>query len=220
MSFLREVLQAILKRPLLVLSLPLIVVLIAVVAAFLRPTVYEASTKAQLTIGLGRDLPKGAPDGTLRKLQARANAIATEGLTPRVAERVLQKTRKRGLTKSDLYRNLLIEQIGNTRYLQFSYRDTDLARARVVVNRVTDSYWWEMDGLGVPGTNGISFRGATWFMDLWVLHYAKEPKALGPDLVRTALVALAIGLMLGIGFAFMIEQGAERNPRTLSTDFA
>ncbi len=220
MSFLSEVTQASLKRPLLVLSVPLVLVATAVAASLLQPTVYAASTKVQLTIGLDRDLPKGAPDDTLPRLQALANQMETEGLPPAVAERVLQKTRKKGLTKSELYRNLLIEQIGNTRYLRFSYRDTDPARARVVVNRVTEAYWWEMaDGLGVPGTNAISFGDASWMIDMWPLG-ATEPKALDPPLVRNGLVALAIGLLLGMGLALLVERRAERSRATLSADFA
>ena len=125
-----------------------------------------------------------------------------------------------GFTETDLYNNLSIEQIGNTRYLQFSYRDADPARARAVVNRVTDAYWMEMGGLGVPGTNTIYFGGAGYPIDMWVLQYARVAKALGPALVRNGLVALAIGLMLGIGLALLVERREERSRRTLSTNFA
>jgi capsular polysaccharide biosynthesis protein len=200
---LREVTRAILKRPLFVLLVPLVLVVPAVAASFFGPTVYEASTRIQLVIGPGRDVSTNAPEGTLESLQALATEIEVEGLTPSVAEEVIQRTRQHRVTKGDLYPNLLIDQIEDTRLLRFVYRDTDREKARVVVNQVTDAYARQ-----IPEANEMSFGGFLWPIDAWVLHYATEPKAQGRDPVRNGLVALAIGLMLGIGLALLMEQRA------------
>jgi uncharacterized protein involved in exopolysaccharide biosynthesis len=39
-----------------------------------------------------------------------------------------------------------------------------------------------------------------------VMHYATEPEFRGPAHVRNGLVALALGLLLGIGLALLMER--------------
>jgi capsular polysaccharide biosynthesis protein len=198
---LREVTRAIQKRWWIVILVPLILVVPAVAASFFQPTVYEASTSIELVVGLGRDVPANAPEGTFVRLQALANKIETEGLTPSVAEEVIHRTRQHRVTKGDLYTNLFIDQIEDTQLLQFSYQDTDPEKTRVVVNQVADAYARQ-----IPEANQISFGGFDWPINARILHYATEPKPQNPNLVRNGLVALAIGLLLGVGLALLVEQ--------------
>ena len=54
--------------------------------------------------------------------------------------------------------------------------------------------------------NEVSFRGFDRPIHAWIFAYATEPKAQGPEPVRSGLVALAIGLLLGTGLALLMEQ--------------
>ena len=54
--------------------------------------------------------------------------------------------------------------------------------------------------------NDVSFRRFDWPIHAWIFAYATEPKAQGPEPVRSGLVALAIGLLLGTGLALLMER--------------
>jgi uncharacterized protein involved in exopolysaccharide biosynthesis len=117
--------------------------------------VYEAPARIQLGIGLGLHVPANAPEGTAARLRTLADEIEAEGLTPSVAEEVNDATAGQRVTQQDLYTNLNIEQIEDTRILQFSYTDTDQEKARLVVNHVADAHATQ-----IPLTNQIYYRGA------------------------------------------------------------
>src|SRR3712207_1114542 len=102
--------------------------------------VYEAPARIQLGIGLGLHVPANAPEGTAARLRTLADEIEAECLTPSVAEEVNDATAGQRVTQQDLYTNLNIEQIEDTRILQFSYTDTDQEKARLVVNHVADAH--------------------------------------------------------------------------------
>jgi capsular polysaccharide biosynthesis protein len=100
-------------------------------------------------------VPANAPEGTAARLRTLADEIEAEGLTPSVAEEVNDATAGQRVTQQDLYTNLNIEQIEDTRILQFSYTDTDQEKARLVVNHVADAHATQ-----IPLTNQIYYRGA------------------------------------------------------------
>jgi uncharacterized protein involved in exopolysaccharide biosynthesis len=128
---------------------------IAVGVSCFQTPVYEAPARIQLGIGLGLHVPANAPEGTAARLRTLADEIEAEGLTPSVAEEVNDATAGQGVTQQDLYTNLNIEQIEDTRILQFSYTDTDQEKARLVVNHVADAHATQ-----IPLTNQIYYRGA------------------------------------------------------------
>jgi capsular polysaccharide biosynthesis protein len=103
------------------------------------------------------------------------------------------------LTSKDLRDNLTIEQVEDTRLLRFSYRDTEPERAQEVVSHVADVYAERISEMSAMGLN-ITAR---------VGNYATAPSApVAPDPLRNGLLALDMGLMLGIGVALLMEQRA------------
>jgi capsular polysaccharide biosynthesis protein len=198
----RDITQAILKRPLFVLLVPFVLVVPAAVASLLQTPVYEAAARVQVGLGPGVD-EQANMEGAIAGLQTLTREIAAAGLTPPMAEEVIKRIEQQGatqgVTQQDL-NNLSVEQIEDTRQLQVSYQDTDTEQAREVVNQVAHAYVREIPQtyeIGIP----ITAR---------VMNYATEPKVKVPDPLRNGLKALAIGLAVGIGLALLMEQSTER----------
>jgi uncharacterized protein involved in exopolysaccharide biosynthesis len=160
---------------------------------------------ARIQLGIGLHVPANAPEGTAARLRTLADEIEAEGLTPSVAEEVNDAKAGQGVTQQDLSTNLNIEQIEDTRILQFSYTDTDQEKARLVVNHVADAHATQ-----IPLTNQIHesnlLSGGAYPMLARIMHYATEPEFRGPAHVRNGLVAPALGLLLGIGLALLMER--------------
>jgi capsular polysaccharide biosynthesis protein len=194
----RDLADIIRKRLWIVILVPLVLVGTAVAFSFLQTPVYEASARVQVGLEPGVDAQQNM-DGTIAGLQTLTHEIAAAGLTPSVAEEVIrgieQQGVTQGVTQQDLNNSLTIEQVEDTRQLQISYSDADQEKAREVVNQVADAY-----DAQIPETSEVGTP-----ITATVLNYATEPKVKGSDPVRNGLVALAIGLMLGIGFTFLLE---------------
>jgi capsular polysaccharide biosynthesis protein len=165
----------------------------AVGASFLTPPVYEASAIAVVS-------PTGKQDNLsngIEGLQVLAGEMAVVGLNRQMTEEVASSAAQEGLSASVLKENLVIAQIEGTRYLSFSYTDPDPDTARAVANDAARVFARE-----APEASGMASEAQA-----KVSAYAVTPAALeGPDPLRVGLLALVVGLMLGIGLAFLLER--------------
>src|SRR3712207_3145208 len=103
------------------------------------------------------------------------------------------------INPAELLENLSVEQEGSTVFIQLSYKDADPERAQRIVNTVgaVSSEW-------IPEAIGSAD-------DITVTMYedASVPSTpANPDPVRSAMMALILGLTAGIGLALTMEQGA------------
>ncbi len=197
-----DLLQAVGKRAWLVALVAVLAAGAAVGASVVKPPVYEAS--ATVVVGPKDPSPPDNISNTISGLQMLAHEMAVVGLTRPMAEGVVAS--QSGLVSAeDLNENLTVEQVEDTRFLSLSYQDNDPTRAQAVVNDAARVFVE-----GAAEANGMASGAA-----LKVASYAPEPVALeGPSPVRNGLLALALGLMLGVGLAFLLERfgGKKRGP--------
>jgi capsular polysaccharide biosynthesis protein len=114
-----------------------------------------------------------------------------------MTEEVASSAAQGDLSASVLKENLIIAQIEGTRYLSFSYTDPDPDTARAVANDAARVFARE-----APEASGMASEAQA-----KVSAYAVTPAALeGPDPLRVGLLALVVGLMLGIALAFLLER--------------
>ena len=178
------------KRLWLIVLIALFCVGAAVGASFLTPPVYEASASVVLSpIGKQDNLATG-----IEGLQVLAGEMAVVGLNRQMTEEVAGAA---DVSSSELGENLVIAQIESTRYLSFSYMASDARVAQAVANDAARIFARE-----APEASGMASEA-----EAKVSAYAVTPAALeGPDPLRVGILALAVGLMLGIGLAFLLER--------------
>jgi capsular polysaccharide biosynthesis protein len=169
----------------------------AVGVSFLQPPVYEASATVVVSPTEGANQQDNLSN-MISGLQLLAREMAVEGLNRSMVEEVVNTVGKTStLSASDLNNNLTIAQVEDTRFLSLTYTDTDSDRAQAVVNNAAEIFAREAPKVSeVPAYAAVKVSG-----------YAPPPVALeSPNPLRNGLVALVLGLMLGIGLALLLER--------------
>jgi capsular polysaccharide biosynthesis protein len=193
-TFLRELPQAVLKRLWVVILVTLIFVGATVGFSLWQMPVYGASVK----ILVGQELEGDQAGNLSSSVQGLEQLTQTmvEAINSRpVAGEVIRQLGLR-MAPGDLLDNLTIEQIGTTQFIQLYYQDQDPQRAQSVVNALADV---SSERIAQASASGNDITATVW-------EYATVPDApVSPNPVRNGLVALGLGLMLGVGLAFLLE---------------
>ena len=182
------------RRMWIVILVPLLTVSAAVGASLLQQPVYEASAEVVVSPKEGQ---QDNLSNTISGLQALAIEMETAGLNRSMVEEIVNTQGEPGtVSEADLNNNLTISQLEDTRFLTLTYSDTDKQRAQEVVNNAAEVFAKE-----APQASGMAAEAA-----LQVSAYAGVPPTPeDPDPVRNGFGALIIGLMLGVGLAFLLE---------------
>ena len=109
------------------------------------------------------------------------------------------------ITPESFLTNLRSEQIPRTQFIQVGYRDSSPERAKQVANAVGDVFSKQVSETS-PTASPIT---AT----VWE-SAATPDRPVSPRVVSNTLLALMLGLALGIGLAFLLEyqDGRWRSP--------
>ena len=195
--------RAVRKRLWLVVLIPILASGVAAGASLLKPPVYEAS--ATVVVGPREANPQENLSTKISGLQVLAHEMAVLGLNRSMGEDVASAPRTGGVSESDVSENLTIAQVEDTRFLSLAYQDDDADAARAVANGAARVF-----ARVAPKASGMASDAA-----LTVSAYAPEPMALeDPDPLRNGLLALALGLMGGVGLAFLLELRSWRGEHT------
>ena len=112
-----------------------------------------------------------------------------------VAEEVIQRLNLRS-TPEALLEDLEAQQILDSLYIQISYTDPSPHRAQLVAETAGEVLYKQISEVS-PDVNAVTAR---------VCESAVEPTApVSPNIVLNGLLALAVGLALGLGLAFLLE---------------
>jgi capsular polysaccharide biosynthesis protein len=191
---LKDLLHIFWRRLWIVIMITFVVVGSAVGFSLGQKPVYEASTRLLLGQKSGQE-PQVNLMGSIEGLQQLTHTVATAVDSRPVAEEVIQRHALQ-MNSQDFLDNLTVEQIEDTQFLLLSYRDTDPERAKEIVDGVSDA-----------STQRISEANATRDdITITVWEYAAIPTSpISPNPIRNGLLAFGLGLMLGIGLAFLLE---------------
>jgi protein tyrosine kinase modulator len=159
----------------------------------LQQPVYDASATVVVS-------PKGGTQdnfsNTISGLQALAIEMEAAGLNRSMVEEIVNTVESSAVSAAEINNNLTIAQLEDTRFLTFTYSDTVKKRAQEVVN-VTAKTFAEK----APEASGVA---ANTVVNVNALA-GVPPTPEEPDPLRNGFGALLIGLMLGIGLAFLLE---------------
>jgi capsular polysaccharide biosynthesis protein len=181
------------RRLWIVILVPILTVSAAVGVSFLQQPVYDASATVVVS-------PKGETQdnlsNTISGLQALAIEMEAAGLNRSMVEEIVNTVESSAVTAAEINNNLTIAQLEDTRFLTLTYSDTFKRRAQEVVN-VTAKTFAEK----APEASGVA---ANTVVNVNALA-GVPPTPEEPDPLRNGFGALLIGLMLGIGLAFLLE---------------
>ena len=193
---LKDMFRIIWRRLWIVVLMPLVCVGVAVGLSLSQTPVYEASAKLLVGQEPAANSDQQLPlVGSVEGLQQLALTMVEAIPSRPVAEEVIDEE-KLNTTPGAFLENLTVEQIENTQFIELSYESPDPQEAQRVVNAVSD--------VSSERISEVSAGSANIQVKVW--EYAAVPvAAVSPKPLRSALLALAVGLMLGLSLAFLLE---------------
>jgi capsular polysaccharide biosynthesis protein len=191
---LKELFQVLVNRVWVIVAAVLVCVGVLLGFGLAQTPTYESSIK--LIVGQERkaDTP-GDLGGEVQGLEQFTQTMVTAVETRPVADAVIGRLKLK--TSPDAFlKNLSAEQDGASQFIDVSYRDTDPERARQVANTVGAVFSEQVAGVS-PGDNNLT--AVVW-------QRATTPsEPVSPDVRRNTLLALVLGLILGVSLAFLLE---------------
>jgi capsular polysaccharide biosynthesis protein len=155
--------------------------------------VYEASAQ----IMVGQEQSRGVPgtlEGQIGGLEALAGTAVEAVHSRRVAEDVIQKLDLK-TTPESLLSGLTVEQVTDTQFIWIRYRGPNPAEAQEIANAVA-----------VASSDQISEVSPSAGIKIVVWEPATRPEApVSPNPMRSGIMALVLGLILGIGLALLLD---------------
>lgn len=152
---------------------------------------YQASIKVLVGQGQGLTPDSNAVIGLQQLTQSMAELAYTRSVADAVIQNLdLQTTPDQFLT------SMSVQQVGETQVIEVSYIDSDPERASQVANTIGGEF---SEQVSEVSSNANSITAVTW-------EKAVVPSSpISPNLLRNGLLALVLGLMLGVGLAFLLE---------------
>jgi succinoglycan biosynthesis transport protein ExoP len=192
---LQEIFWVIWKRLWIVVLVPLVCIGAAVGLSLTQMPMYEATAK----LLVGQEPPKSEQQlplvGNVEGLQQLAQTMVAVIPSRPVAEEVIEEE-DLNVTPQAFLDNLTVEQLESTQVIELSYKSSNAQEAQRVVNAVSD--------VSSERISEVSAGSANIRVEVW--EYAVVPgEAISPNPLRSAALALIMGVMLGVGLAFLLE---------------
>lgn len=188
---LREILGVLRRRALAIVAVAAVCVGAAVGFSYLQTPMYEASI--EILVGQNRGVTEspGEAQGLQQVTQTMTELVQSRNVAEAVTSELGLSTTPEGLMES-----MRVEQAGETQVIEVSYTSPDPQKAKTVANTTGEVFAEQVSEVS-PDANAIT---AT------VWERATLPESpVSPDPLRNGALALVLGLMLGVGLAFLLE---------------
>ncbi len=174
------------------------VLLTGLVVAFnlVQTPIYEASTKVLIVEERGKDAADQPLSSQVDGLDQLA-LVMTEVVDSR---RIAQATTQRldlQIPPGEFVKHLSAEQVTETPFIEIKYEDTSPQKAKLIANTVPEVLPGQVSDVNIGTTGPITAK---------VFDPAFAPThPTSPNPLRNGFVALVLGLMLGVGLAFLLD---------------
>ena len=190
-----DLLRSIWRRLWIVVLMTLLALGAAIGFGLAQTPEYETSIKLLIGQEQDSDAP-GNLGSDVQGLQQITQTMTEAVGTRPVAQEVIQRLGLDVTPEQFLEENLTVEQVGATQFIQVNYRDTDPQRAQQVANVVGDVFSERVSNVST-GNSAVN-------VTVW--ERAAVPEApVSPNIRLYAAAALALGLMLGVSLALLLE---------------
>ncbi|MBX6763120.1 MAG: hypothetical protein K6T51_08275 [Rubrobacteraceae bacterium] len=190
----KELLGVLRRRMLVIVLVSLLMTGIAVGLSMMLPPVYQAD--AEILVGMSqKSNAVNSLAGDVQGLQGVTQTVAAAIPSRSIAREVIDKMNLR-TTPEAFLNGLSVQQISSTQLIDISYRTSNPVLARDIVNTVAQV---SSDKIAQISPQAGDITATIW-------EPASKPQApVSPNPVRNGALALVIGLMLGVGLAFVLE---------------
>lgn len=127
-------------------------------------------------------------------LQGITETVATAITTRPVAEGVVQRLNL-SMPPEQIQGGVEAEVVGTSQFIEVSYEDTDPDRAQQVANTLGEVFSQQVADISSDNNN---ITATVW-------EKAVSSYLVGPSMMRNALLAVVLGLMIGVGLAFLLD---------------
>jgi capsular exopolysaccharide synthesis family protein len=189
---LKDLVRTLRKRIWVVLLAIVLIEALAVSSSLLQEPRYEASI--QILVGQRSDVNPTFALSVL-DLQQLTSTMSRAVNTRPVAEAVTRRLNL-SMTPEDLLANLDSEALEETQFIEVTYRDSDPQRAERVVNAIGEAFSEQVSNASVSAS---AVTATVWER----ATVPEEP--ISPNPVRRTFFGLVIGVILGVGLAFVLE---------------
>jgi capsular exopolysaccharide synthesis family protein len=197
---LKDALRVIRRRFWIVALVTMVFVGAVVAFSLLQTPQYESSVK----ILIGQKENAGDAYNLAGDVQGLQQLILTlvEAVDSRpLAESVIEERDLQVTPEEFLEEDLSVQQIPDTQFVQVSYRDSNPERARQIANTTGEVFSGQISDVS-PDAGGIT---AT----VWESAAIPE-EPVSPNPIRYGALALALGLIVGLGLAFLLDYFDDR----------
>jgi capsular polysaccharide biosynthesis protein len=157
---------------------------------------YEASTKVLIVEEREKDAADQPLASEVDGLEQLAVVMTEVVDSRRVAEATIQRSDV-GITPNEFLKNLSAEQVSETPFIEVKYEDTSPGRAKRIANTIPEVLPDQVSDVNLGATGSITAK---------VFDPALAPdQPVSPNPLRNGFVALVLGLLLGVGLAFLLE---------------
>ncbi|TWD92386.1 capsular polysaccharide biosynthesis protein [Neobacillus bataviensis] len=190
---LKELLQTLRKRLSLILSITFIAVLVSGIVSFYFLTpIYQAST--QLLVNQSKS------DQTAyqyNEVQTNLQLINTYNViikSPAILELVI-KDLNLDMTASELTQKITVQNEKDSQVVNLAVQDTNPKKAKEIANKTAEVFKTEI--VKIMNVDNVSILAKA--------EAAKNPSPIKPRPLLNIAIALVVGLMAGVGLAFLLE---------------
>jgi capsular polysaccharide biosynthesis protein len=174
------------------------VLLTGLVVAFnlLQTPVYEATSKVLIVEQREKDAADQPLSSQVDGLDQLALVMTEVVDSRRVAEATVKKLGL-DIPPGKFVKNLSAEQVTETPFINIKYKDTNPRTAKLIANTIPEVIPEQVSDVNIGTTGPITAK---------VFDPATTPSnPASPNPLRNGFVALVLGLMLGVGIAFLLD---------------
>jgi capsular polysaccharide biosynthesis protein len=184
------------KRMPIILLVAVLLTALVVGLSRLQTPVYEASSKALIVEERQKDAAAQPLSSQVDGLNQLAVVMIQVADSRRVAEATIDRLNL-NITPDEFVNHLSSSQVSETPFIEIKYKDSNPETARRIVNTVPQVLPGQLSDVNLGTTGAITTK---------VFDPASTPsKPVSPDPLRNGFVAFVIGLMLGVGLAFLLD---------------